>query len=88
MVPNGAATSSNIPGQYNFKYVVTNNTCPNDSSIVVVVVQGCNNVRVEEIAFKTFNLYPNPTSGLVYISNSGSTEVFNYELLDMKGKDV
>lgn len=86
VIPNGITTASNIPGQYNFKYVVTNTACPNDSSKVIVVVQGCIDVGVEEIAFKAFNLYPNPTSDLIFIVNSGSTEVFNYEVLDVNGR--
>jgi ABC-type amino acid transport substrate-binding protein len=34
------------------------------------------------------DLYPNPTNGMVYISNEGSTEVFNLELTDLNGKVI
>lgn len=88
IVTNGTTVSSNIPGQYNFKYVVNNTTCPNDSAKVIVSVQGCNYLGVDEITFKTFNLYPNPTSDIIYISNSGSLEVFNYEVADMNGRVI
>ena len=32
------------------------------------------------------NVYPNPTDGLVFISNASSSETFNYEILDVKGQ--
>ena len=89
VVPNGNATSGNIPGQFNYTYIVSNGTCPADTAKVVVNVQGCDyTVGLEEIAFEGFNMYPNPTSDFVFISNTGSTEVFNYEVLDMNGRVI
>ncbi len=88
VVPSGNATASNIPGQYNFKYVVSNGVCPSDTAKVVVNVQGCNYLGLEDISLEGFNMYPNPTTGIVYITNSGSTEVFNYEVLDMNGRVI
>ncbi len=88
VVPNGNAIASNIPGQYNFKYIVTNGICAGDTAKVVVNVTGCNYLGLEDVAFEGFNLYPNPTSKVVYISNLGSTEVFNYEVLDMNGRVI
>ena len=89
VVPNGNATSSNIPGQYNFVYIVSNGVCPSDTANVVVNVQGCDYlVGLEDIAFEAFNMYPNPTSDVVFITNSGSTDVFNYEVLDMNGRVI
>lgn len=87
-VANGNATAANIPGQYNFKYIVSNGVCPADTAKVVVSVQGCNFLGLDEVAFEGFSMYPNPTSDIVYIANSGSTEVFNYEVLDMNGRII
>ncbi|MDD2984163.1 MAG: GEVED domain-containing protein, partial [Crocinitomicaceae bacterium] len=88
VVPNGNTTSSNIPGQYNFQYIVTNGVCPADTANVVVNVQGCDYLGLEDLAFEAFNMYPNPSSDVVFITNSGSTEVFNYEVLDMNGRVI
>lgn len=88
VVPNGMTTSGNIPGQYNYKYIVSNGVCPADTAKIVVNVQGCDHLGLEDVAFDGFNLYPNPTSDVVYISNTGSTEVFNYEVLDMNGRVI
>ncbi len=89
VVPNGNTISSNIPGQYNFRYIVSNGVCPADTAKVVVNVQGCDYlVAVEEMVFEGFSIYPNPTSDMIYLANSGSTEVFNYELLDMNGRVI
>ncbi len=88
VVPNGNAISSNIPGQHNFRYIVSNGVCPADTSKVVVNVQGCDYLGLEAIVFEGFSIYPNPTSDVVYIANSGSSEVFNYEVLDMNGRVI
>ena len=88
VVPNGNAIGNNVQGQYNFRYITGNNVCPNDTSIVVVSVQACDYLGLEEAAFEGFNLYPNPTDGIVYITNSGSSEVFNYEVLDLNGRRI
>ncbi len=89
VVPDGSTTGNNMPGQYNFKYVVGNGVCPNDTSKVIVSVQNsCNYLGLDEAVFEGFNLYPNPTEGSVYISNSGSSDVFSYEVLDLNGRKV
>lgn len=88
VVPNGNATSGNIPGQYNYKYIVSNGVCPDDTAKVVVNVQGCDYLGLEDLAFEGFNMYPNPTSDVLFITNTGSVEVFNYEVLDMNGRVI
>ena len=89
VVPNGNTTASNIPGQFNYEYIVSNGVCPADTAKVVVSVLGtCDHLGIEDVAFEGFSMYPNPTSDIVFISNTGSTEVFNYEVLDMNGRVI
>lgn len=88
IVPNGNVVAENFPGSYNFKYVVGNGVCPNDTSIVIVSVQACNYLGLNETSLEGFSLYPNPTEGMVYISYSGSNDVYNYEVLDLNGRKV
>ena len=38
--------------------------------------------------FHFMSLYPNPTNGLVYITNEGSTETFNYVVTDVEGRVI
>jgi hypothetical protein len=87
-VPNGNVIADNFPGQYNFEYVVGNGVCPNDTAIVIVAVQACNYLGLSETSLEGFSLYPNPTEGMVYISYSGSNDVYNYEVLDLNGRKV
>ena len=87
-VPNGNVIAANFPGSYNYKYVVGNGVCPNDTSIVIVSVQACDYLGLNENSLEGFNLYPNPTEGMVYISYSGSNDVYNYEVLDLNGRKV
>jgi hypothetical protein len=89
IVPNGNTNASNIPGQYNFSYIVTNGVCPADTANVIVTVQGnCDYLGLDDATFEAFNMYPNPTSDLVFIANSGSVEIFSYEVLDMNGRVI
>ena len=55
---------------------------------MIVVVGGCVYVGLEDVAFASFNLYPNPTANNIFITNTGSSEVFNYEVLDINGRVI
>jgi hypothetical protein len=89
IVPNSLTTASNIPGQFNFVYITGNGICPDDTANVLVVVDPtCNHLNVEDVFFGAMNMIPNPTTGKVYISNQGSTEVFNYTVTDMEGRTI
>lgn len=79
-------TTGNIPGSYNYDYIVTNGVCPNDTSNIVVTVGTCDYLDIQELVFGDMNVYPNPTEGLVFVSNASSSETFSYELLDVKGQ--
>jgi hypothetical protein len=81
--------SSNIPGQYNYTYISGNGVCPNDTANVLVdVAQGCNYLSVDQIAVDNISLYPNPSNGLVYVSNEGSSVVYNYTITDAQGRVI
>ena len=79
-------TTSNFPGSYNYDYIVSNGVCPNDTSNILVTVGTCDYLDIQELVFGDMNVYPNPTDGLVFISNASSSETFNYEILDVKGQ--
>jgi hypothetical protein len=88
-LPGSTTTASNLPGQYNFVYITGNGVCPDDTANVLVDVDAiCDWNNVDEMYFGTMTLLPNPTNGLVYISNQGSTEVFNYEITDIDGRVI
>ncbi|MCH2225380.1 MAG: T9SS type A sorting domain-containing protein, partial [Crocinitomicaceae bacterium] len=82
-------TASSIPGSYNFDYITDNGVCPSDTANVVVIVSpSCDYLNIEDIYFGNMTVYPNPSTGLVFIANYGSTEVFNYTVTDIQGKVV
>ncbi len=82
-------TASNIPGLFNYDYITGNGVCPDDTSNVLVTVDGsCDYLNVQEMTFSSMSLFPNPTNGLVFITNEGNSEVFNYEVLDMDGRVI
>lgn len=88
-MPNGYVSAANIGGSFNYDYVAGNGVCPDDTSLVIVnVLANCDYLDIEEQELAGFNLYPNPTDGMVYIKHEGSSEVFNFEVTDMNGRRV
>jgi len=89
LMPNSQVITGTFPGQFNYKYIAGNGVCPNDTSSVVVTIQGnCNWLSVDENVLETVNLYPNPSTGLVYIESALSTESFNLVITDINGRVV
>lgn len=81
--------ASSIPGQFNYDYIVSNGVCgPDTANVVVNVSPSCDWLNIAELGLEAIELYPNPTSGMIYITNEGSTEVFSYELTDLNGKVI
>ncbi|MNJ85202.1 hypothetical protein D3C87_26690 [compost metagenome] len=80
--------SPNFPGQYNYKYITGNNVCPDDTSGVLVTVGTCDWLSVDEMALEEVNLYPNPSTGVVFIESNFSTGTFNLEVSDVNGRIV
>ena len=84
-----AVTASFIQGSFNYDYITSNGVCEADTANIVVDVDGnCDYLNIQEIVFGNMEIYPNPTTGVVYISNSNSAEVFNFEITDLQGKVV
>ena len=86
---NSQQNAPNLPGQFNYDYIVSNGFCPADSSnIVVTVVSDCDWLNIEELYFEGVEVYPNPATENIFISNFGSDEVFSYEMTDAQGKVI
>lgn len=89
LMPQSEIYASNIPGQFNYDYITGNGVCPDDTANVLLTVNpACDWLSVEEMYFSEVTMYPNPTNGIVYISNTGSTEVFSYEVTDVEGRVI
>lgn len=92
--PSGAAltsgyiTTGNLAGQFNYNYVTSNGVCPNDSSNVILNILPCNWLGLEDLALEGVTVYPNPTSGMFYISNMENGQQFSFEVLDLNGRKV
>jgi hypothetical protein len=82
-------TASNIPGNFNYDYIVSNGVCPADTATVLVVVDGsCDFTAGIEILAGSFVVYPNPTSSTVFVDNSLGLALDKIELIDMSGRVV
>lgn len=78
----------NFTGQYNYKYITGNNVCPNDTSGVLVDVGTCNWLSVDEMALEEMSVYPNPSTGVVFIESNFATGSFNLVVSDVNGRIV
>lgn len=82
-------TASNIPGNFNYDYIVSNGVCPADTATVLVVVDGsCDFTAGMETLEGSFAVYPNPSSDLINIENGLGLTIDKIELLDMSGRVV
>jgi hypothetical protein len=82
-------TSSNLGGQYNYDYVVTSTVCANDTSNVIVIVDGsCDyTASINELSAQ-WEIYPNPTSTIISVANHSGLKVLDLEVLDINGKVI
>ncbi len=82
-------TASAIPGSFNYDYITSNGVCPADTSnIEVIVSASCDFLNTQELFFGEMSVFPNPSNGIVNITNFGSTDVFSYEITDVKGSVI
>lgn len=88
IMPNSQVITGTFPGDFNYDYITGNGVCPNDTSGVVVTVTACNWLSLEENALEEVTLYPNPSTGLVYIESASSAPVFNLVITDVNGRIV
>ena len=88
-LPSADVTASNIAGSFNYDYITDNGVCPADTANVeVVVLDDCDHLNTEELFFGGMDVFPNPTNGIVNITNFGSTDVYNYKVTDVKGSVI
>ena len=89
MLSGSIDTASNIPGNFNYDYIVSNGVCPADTATVLVVVDaGCDFTAGMETLAGSFAVYPNPTSDNLNVENGLGLTIDRIELLDMSGRVV
>ena len=87
LLPGSQIITGNFNGQFNYKYITGNGVCPNDTSSIVVSITNCDWLSADEIALEEMNLYPNPSSGIVFIE-SGFAGAFALEITDINGRVI
>jgi len=81
--------AANIPGFFNYDYIVGNGVCPDDTSNVLVTVDAsCDFTASIGDVTGSFEMYPNPTSDVLNITNGMDFIIENIQVLDMQGKVV
>jgi hypothetical protein len=81
-------TSGNLAGSFNYDYIVESAYCPNDTSNVLVIVDGsCDfTANVDELT-QNVSIYPNPTKGDLILQWSGADQAA-VTVYDIHGKIV
>jgi hypothetical protein len=82
-------TASNIPGSFNYDYIVANGVCPADTATVLVIVNGNCDFTAGTVTLEgSFAVYPNPSSDVINITNELGLIIDRIELFDMSGRVV
>ena len=81
-------TSGNLAGSFNYDYIVESAYCPNDTSNVLVIVDGtCDfTANVGELT-QNISIHPNPTKGVLTIQWLGAEQA-SVKVFDIQGKMV
>ncbi|MGV3613465.1 MAG: GEVED domain-containing protein [Fluviicola sp.] len=87
LMANSQVTTANFPGQYNYDYISGNGVCPDDTANVVVTVANCNWLSVDEVALEEVSLYPNPSTGVVFVESSFAGN-FDLVVTDINGRTI
>ena len=82
-------TGGTIPGSFNFSYVTSNGVCEADTSTVLLFVDGsCDYLGLLEADLSFFEMYPNPTSGILNIQATEAEGFFSVEITDLNGRII
>lgn len=88
LMPNSQVITGTFPGQFNYLYITGNGVCPDDTSSIVVTITNCNWLSVDENALEEMSLYPNPSTGIVFIESTFTGGTFKLEITDVNGRIV
>lgn len=72
-------------GTYPFTYTVSNGVCVPSSTTVNVTIEDCTGLEENGMSF---DVYPNPSNGEIFISNNGNKEIITIEVIDLQGRVV
>ncbi|MNK05611.1 Fibronectin type III domain protein [compost metagenome] len=86
-MPSSQILTGNFPGQYNYDYISGNGVCPDDTANVVLDIEDCDWLSVTENGLEAVRLYPNPSSGIVFIESLFSGN-FDLVITDVNGRTV
>jgi hypothetical protein len=81
--------ASAFPGSFNYDYISGNGVCPDDTANVVVTVSAsCDYFGIEEAVFADVQVYPNPSTGVIFVETTINTGAFDYLVTDANGRVV
>lgn len=76
-----------LQGQSVYKYIVSNGVCDADTADVLVNIQNCDFLGLEDLVLENVTLAPNPTNGEFQIIGLPSNG-YAYEVMDVNGRVI
>ncbi|MBX2949467.1 MAG: choice-of-anchor J domain-containing protein [Crocinitomicaceae bacterium] len=76
-----------LQGQSIYKYIVDNGVCGPDTSQVLVNIQNCDYLGLEDVVLENMTLAPNPTNGEFQIAGLPANG-YTYEVMDVNGRVI
>jgi hypothetical protein len=83
---NGKITAPSLPGQFNYDYVTSNGVCPDDTANILLVLTDCQ-ASLDDLENTNVSIYPNPSSGMIYISGVNSENTL-ISIQDLHGRKI
>ena len=87
-LPSSFIVTGNIPGQFNYDYIMTNGVCTSDSSNALVIVNNCIYVDLEENTKLNISIFPNPTNDLLTVQATATSGQSKLLIQDLNGRIV
>lgn len=81
--------SGTVPGQFNYDYIAGNGVCPDDTALVVVIIDAsCDWLGLDEEKIEGISVFPNPTTDILNIQSTGNHDALKAQVVDMNGRVV
>jgi hypothetical protein len=88
LLSSASFTTGNIPGNYTYMYIAGNGVCEDDTALVELTVTNCDFSSIAENTLDEINIYPNPSTGSVFIESTFETGTYNLMVTDINGRII
>jgi len=88
LLPSSSLTTGNTPGTFTYMYVIGNGICEDDTALVELTITSCDYSSIAENTLEQINVYPNPSTGFVFIESAFEAGKCNLMITDVNGRVI